>query len=76
MAGRKMSQLSLDYAINGIYFDTPRPHLKESIWQMAIQDGVALGQIAIKALKKVLWCALQMVESSWIALMTWTRLKN
>lgn len=38
-----MSQLNLDYAINGTYFDTPRPHLKESIWQMAIQDGVALG---------------------------------
>lgn len=38
-----MSQLNLDYAINGTYFDTPKPQLKESIWQMAIQDGVALG---------------------------------
>ena len=43
VAGRKMSQLNLDYAINGTYFDTPKPQLKESIWQMAIQDGVALG---------------------------------
>lgn len=38
-----MSQLNLDYVINGTYFDTPRPQSKDSIWQIAIQDGQALG---------------------------------
>lgn len=38
-----MSQTSYNFAINGTYFDTPRPQLKESIWQMAIQNGQALG---------------------------------
>lgn len=33
----------MDYAINGTYFDTPRPQSKDSIWQIAIQDGQALG---------------------------------
>ena len=35
--------------------------------------GLIPGQIAIKVLKKVLWYALQMVESSWIVLMTWIK---
>lgn len=43
VAGRKMGQLNIPYAINGTYFDTPRPQLKESIWQIAVQDGAALG---------------------------------
>lgn len=43
VTGRKMSQLNLNYAINGTYFNTPKPQLKESIWQIAIQDGTALG---------------------------------
>lgn len=38
-----MSELNLDYAINGTYFDTPRSQSKNSIWQIAIQDGQALG---------------------------------
>lgn len=46
VAGRKMSQLNIPYAINGTYFDTPRPQLKESIWQIAVQEGVALGSNA------------------------------
>lgn len=43
VAGRKMSQLNLNYAINGTYFDTPKPQSKESIWQIAVQDCAALG---------------------------------
>ena len=38
-----MSQVSAGYAINGTYFNTPKPQSKESIWQMAVQDGQALG---------------------------------
>lgn len=38
-----MSKVHADYAINGTYFNTPKPQFKDSIWQMAVQDGVALG---------------------------------
>lgn len=38
-----MSKVHADYAINGTYFNTPKPQFRDSIWQIAVQDGQALG---------------------------------
>ena len=44
--GKTMSQLEEKFAINGTFFDTPNPALSKSVWQIAINNGITLGENA------------------------------
>ena len=44
--GKTMSQIEEKFAINGTFFDTPNSGLSKSVWQIAINNGIPLGENA------------------------------
>lgn len=44
--GKRISELKYDFAINGTFFDTKRPELSKSCWQVAVDEGIPIGENA------------------------------